>query len=701
MLPTTNGANGLDALSAQSSDGFGTASADDPLNEPYAPPVLPPPTLEPEPQERLLDDKEYIAIFQQMFYDAKNARLWVERQWNVNHALYMNHYDFRNKAPWQHKGWISKVSEMVDGKRAALQSMMVKSNGQYFQMEPHGTRESEIDFADVMTKTLRIVLDEADFDDVIFPPQLTMAQLAAMTLKIGVARDKKGRLQHLIEPVSPWDYYLDPLGMGKYCIHISRYDLSAFKEVALGPESPYVKETVREINEDYRDLTRETEAQMRDDLVPQGRARKFVEIAEVWGFVDDPVTGERLHSNCVFSIANQKYLVRRPQKNPYPHGRWPFVHGSVRRIPFSVYNKPPVSDIAGLARSYSEFTNMMLDSALLFSMPAFQAYYPNFEHPTEILNGYMPGKLYFSRSSLQNQPLIQAVELGNMKADIFQFVLGFLDQHMGSHIMPGAELGSPTGQKVTASEAVLKSQGFQQFTSSEVSELETQIIEPMVEMMGSNEIWFRRFYRQDSRFGNALDDKDITSLEGLTERDRWELATNMRFKARGISALMNAQDKVEVADNILQRIMRSLKGLPPEIAMPILYKVNLPGIIGFMAQNTAIPKRVVLRTEEESMDYIRQSQRFLAEAQAVQMLAQVELQNMQQQMAQGMQQPQGQLPAGQQEGEQGVAPDGGEAPLPPPPQPDMAAASLDAQLPPQMQRVAAQGGGGPPLQLVQ
>jgi hypothetical protein len=171
------------------------------------------------------------------------------------------------------------------------------------------------------------------------------------------------RWRLLIDLVRTRDWFPDPTGRGLYTIHEVERDLSDVIEWA--EAGTYDPDAVERIEEDFSQLEYEAErarSRNQDQATPPA-FRKRVVIDEFWGAVLDS-RGRMVHANCVAAVANDRYLIRPPEDNPFWHGESPFVAAPIIRVPGSVWHKALADPMVDLNLAMNELYNLMADGGL-------------------------------------------------------------------------------------------------------------------------------------------------------------------------------------------------------------------------------------------------------------------------------------------------------------------------------------------------
>lgn len=243
-------------------------------------------------------------------------------------------------------GCLDFPTTVADGvKTGALGSLVVlKVHGQHIP-----TRRLSVDLKHIGDQTVWDPITQQAFQQPQFEEEMTMVE------------GKVWRL--LIELVRPEDYYPDPTGRGLYEIHRTRKDLHEVIEAA--ESGDYDPEAVAELSESYVDYEVDREIERETDQ-PKANApsfRKQVELLEFWGTLLDS-DGNVAHRNVRCTIANEKYLIRRPEPNPYWHQESPFVVAPLLRVPFSVFHKGLFDNAVRLNLASNEIFNLIVDGGI-------------------------------------------------------------------------------------------------------------------------------------------------------------------------------------------------------------------------------------------------------------------------------------------------------------------------------------------------
>lgn len=376
-------------------------------------------------------------------------------------ALFWNRYDFSKKAPWQSKNFAPKMNRMVRQATYAFKRALVGTSD-YFSVEGVGSKSKERQW--VVAKIMKYWLDKNNFVSVavdslfasmlsslmVFkvywetqpcdevteatPPATGADKLSAALLEtpgqpkgvipgpLTTERKVYGRLR--VDPIDPNRVRLDSTGRRKYVIHEFDMDLHDLRELAKVAANRYEKEVVDSIGEDFLRADEDGREKMRQgqqNVADQNRTfRRTVVVREYWGELFDS-GGHLVGRNMTFSVANEKYLIRKPFKNPYLPDELPFVWGAPLRVPFSNFHQSFAENINGLCRIATEIMNLTLDANLWASIKAFELDLDQVVDPNEFKNGVYPGKVFKKRTRGVPRAMVTPLEMGAVNPQNLQF----------------------------------------------------------------------------------------------------------------------------------------------------------------------------------------------------------------------------------------------------------------------------------------
>ena len=155
------------------------------------------------------------------------------------------------------------------------------------------------------------------------------------------------------------DYYPDPTGEGLFEIHTSEMDFHVAKERA--EAGVYDLAAINRIEEDFTramDQRRRPQFRSQDETKKPSNRRRIV-IDEYWGTMLSE-QGEVVEQNILAAVANDKWLIRPPEANPFWHGESPIVAAPLTRVPLSVWHRALFDDASKLNVAINELFSLGL-----------------------------------------------------------------------------------------------------------------------------------------------------------------------------------------------------------------------------------------------------------------------------------------------------------------------------------------------------
>ena len=278
--------------------------------------------------------------------------------------------------------------------------------------------------------------------------------------RILVANDKLVRKE-----LKPWrlaidliraeDYYPDPTGRGLYEIHHVERDLHDVIELA--EQGIYDADIVEMIAEDFDD----EQQRYQDEILKNRNAniappsfRKTVGIDEYWGDILDEM-GHLVKRNQVCAMANNKYLIREPEDNPWWHGESPFVSFPLIRVPDTVWHKALFDHASPLNLALNEIFNLILDGGLASVWGIKQLRTHGLEDPRQVSNGVPQGMTLAVKEDFpQGEKVLENVATGQVPQDALA-TYGIMDREFNASALTNdLKMGSLPSKEVRATEVV-------------------------------------------------------------------------------------------------------------------------------------------------------------------------------------------------------------------------------------------------------
>lgn len=380
----------------------------------------------------------------------------------------------------------------------------------------------------------------------------------------GLRTDETDEWRLRIDLIRGEDYYPDPTGNNLYEVHTVERDL--YEVLDMAEDGVYDKTAVKElIDTDYprpSDEERGAKAVAQDEAVPTPGFRKRVVLDEFWGTILAP-DGTIAHRNCVCTIANNEYLIRKPEPNPFWHQESPFVAAPLVRVPWSVWHKALYDQASDLNLAINEMFNLMLDGGLAAVWGIKQIRLEDLEDPGQVSGGIPQGTTLAVKGTLpHNAKVVDTVSEGNVPQDAMA-VFEFLNREFTQAALTNElKLGALPPKQVRATEVVEASQSQAVTLDGMVADVESTF---MTEMLRKG--WLTMLQNADDLAPDTLmslvDSRVALLIMRATPAERFALFANrVKFKVHGLSATMaRARD--------FQKIMAMMQAVT---ANPLLFQ---------------------------------------------------------------------------------------------------------------------------------
>jgi hypothetical protein len=392
-----------------------------------------------------------------------------------------------------------------------------------------------------------------------------------------------------IDLVRPEDYYPDPTGNGLYEIHRVERDLH---EIIEGAENGlYDKAAVKMLID--VDFPRPTDEERSDEDRNQPQAyppafRKRVVLDEFWGTLLNS-DGTVAHHNVVCTIANDRYVIRKPEPNPFWHQESPFVAEPLIRVPFSVWHKALYDQACDLNISINEMFNLMLDGGMAAVWGVKQLRIEDLEDPNQVSGGLKQGMTLAVKQTLpHNAKVVETVATGNVPQDAMLVFEALQREYVQAALTNELKLGQMPAKRVLATEVVESSQSQAITLDGIVADLENTVIVPVL-----RKAWLTILQNADdipeTAMKSAVNKQIAMFLMRASPEERFGLfAGKAQFRAFGLSGTMQkaldfqksmaflqavTQNPVVYAsfmkkfsgDKMLRKLMRTLNMNPDDI----------------------------------------------------------------------------------------------------------------------------------------
>lgn len=362
--------------------------------------------------------------------------------------------------------------------------------------------------------------------------------------------------QAKIDLVRQEDFFPDPTGDGLYLIQQIEMDLSKVKELSRGPNAIYDSEVVDKITGGFEDME-QVARKARETAQNQTFTtyRKRVRLWECWGTIIDPASGEVIHKDVTWTVANDRYLIQRPRPYPFWHGSHPYVYVPIIRTPHGVWHKALMDAPTMLNIAQNESFNLALDAGIMAAFGIRQLRTEWLADETKVSDGIPPGEtLEVNSLCPAGQKVLEPVQTGTLSPEFFQMYNILGNEFNQAAITNDLRMGQVPQRQVKATEVVEASQSITSMFTGLSRVLEQNLIVAILE-----KLWMTMCQNMDD-----LDSEDVIALLGkeravaisaLSPEERFkETANGYKFKVFGISLILNKMKDFKKLTTLLQTI---------------------------------------------------------------------------------------------------------------------------------------------------
>jgi hypothetical protein len=419
-------------------------------------------------------------------------------------------------------------------------------------------------------------------------------------------KNRASRWHLCIDLIRTEDYYPDPTGRGLYEIHEFERDYIDVLNMAKG--GAYDLELVKSLKDEDMPKPESVQEQRRPQQRGQDRSvtaakRSRITITEFWGTILNG-QGDVVGQNLLATVANKKYLIRRPINNPLWHDESPFIAEPLIRVPHSVWHKALYDVSSSLNYAINEIFNLILDGGIGSVWGIKQLRQDFLSDPRQVENGIPQGSTLAVRADMpEGLKVLEDVstnEAGVMEAGMQVYEL--LDREFNAASLTNdIQLGQLPMRQVKATEIVQSNQSNSVTLNGLCMDLETH----MERMLRKAFLTMLQHFDDINRADvvQAIGQKAVVMMMGLSPAERYAMfAQNASFEVNGLSAMLAAaqdfqklmafmqaattnpilmQNFVQMFSGkaIIKVMMKALGINPDQIALTQDEQKNLPQIV--------------------------------------------------------------------------------------------------------------------------
>lgn len=400
--------------------------------------------------------------------------------------------------------------------------------------------------------------------------------------------------QLVIDLVPPENYLPDPTTRGLYEMHEVERDL--WEVQAMAEAGVYDPAIVAMIQADYHRQEEQyysTREEDRDNRLPANPGFRYrVSILECWGSILNE-HGRRVEENIVSAMANDIYLIRPPESNPFWHGERPFVTRPLLRVPFSTWHKALFDHAVDLNLAYNELYNLMTDGGVASVWGIKQIRPEYLDDPRQVKDGIAQGDTLIMKDGAPvGAKVLEQVATGQVPADAMA-MLQSLDQELQQATQANAvRMGQIPSKETTATAVVEAQQSSNNFFDGMIRDAE-KMITKVLSLSWSNSMQFLEDADAEEVIA-AIGEKSALALAQMSPAERFSQLTGCVFKVSGMSAMI-----ARVRD--FQKLMAVMGavGTNPIMLQAFIQRYSPQKIIAYLFKALNIDPSTIEQDEQE------------------------------------------------------------------------------------------------------
>lgn len=477
-------------------------------------------------------------------------------KWRQNLDLYWGRHDFSRKANWQAREVMPEVSQYVDRFAAAMKEALVATPEGFYSILDHSDQEG--DLSEAIKRMTDVWLSHSGRNQMgtllafpsVFEEQMKLGALTACSAVVIWKGDtENGRVA--IESTDPRFVWLDHTYRNLYRVRrveLDRHDLYGMAKEKDGKGNsifnlPQLEQLIGSINSIEDNGQKE---QMSGHGHQITTARQPIILDEYIATVLSP-QGEVLADRALMVVANNKFLVRGPEANPFWHGDDWLTFTPLITTPLSVYGRSYMEDFGSVANTFNELTNMILDAVYTSSLKAWAMVPSMLANPEQIAEGISPNKIFMLEEGYKADDFAKMLDLGTLPPEsvkIWQAMKTELGEAAGINEI-GLGQFAPKG-RTSATEIMETKQSSSSLIRSLAQTVETRWLDPTLDLVWKTGL--QHVSKNDPLMKMAAGEE---MFGALISRRKELVHRPMTFQARGISSMIQRSATLKALMGIL------------------------------------------------------------------------------------------------------------------------------------------------------
>lgn len=410
--------------------------------------------------------------------------------------------------------------------------------------------------------------------------------------KLRKGRKKVWELE--LSVVSQFNFYPDPTGAKLYEIEDMWLDYHQMMALAEGDDAIYDKTVCQEVTIGGDDAAEEKFDEMRrnnqNEVSHNFRGR--VKITEFWGTILDQ-DGSILHENCVATLANDRFLIRKPTPNPLWHQKSPYESIDLMESPDAVWPRALADAGSKLNIGANELWNLMLDGAMRAANGVTQIRQDWLENPAQVENGIPPGtNLGVNSQCPPGAHVMELLQSGQVPPEAMN-MYNLLNQEFNRAMLTSDIRQGMTPRKdISATQVVEANQTITSVFSGMTKQIEVGFT-----------LLIEKCWETCAQFSDDMDQEELKAILGddydafakLTPEERFAATVNgIQYEVFGISMMQQKAQDFKKGLTLLQSI-----GASQPLMEAFVEKYSFKDFLSFLMQSLGLPTRQFERSQDE------------------------------------------------------------------------------------------------------
>lgn len=584
-------------------------------------------------------EADLLLTFREYRREAEQARRTRLRRNRLNWDIYYGYQDFSHKADGQSAEFLPKMAQAAENMRAFVKRALVQF-GDWFSVEvPKGSPLSPEQVRALMRRFLdRVVVARGQteaFSTLVGKAVLQGLFESLMIFKIhgysmkeqsytvepgnilaGIAPSLKDDTEEVwrlrIDLIPTEDYFPDPTGRKLYEIHEVERD---FVDVlAMAEAGIYDMDVVNQLDMDFSKEAKQNKRLARhrgQDESTSPSFRRRVIISEMWGTILGP-DGRPYGENQLMTVANEKYIIRPMQDNPFWHKESPIVCASIINVPHAVWGKAFYDHTAMLNIALNELYNLILDGGIASVWGIREVRESMLVDPTQVSNGLPQGAtLLIKEDAPTDIAAVRFTATGQVPQDALAVLNLTTREHDASAMTNDTRMGFLPQRQVKATEINAAEQSHGMLLDSFANDMESSIEQVL------RKSWLTILQHADDLDKDEVIDvlgvSGAYTLHKMAPAERFAMfAKGCRFSAFGLSATLAKAKDFQKLMGLMQAVQAN-----PILAESFMRRLNGDKALDSMLRSLNINPESFELTEDEKQQVPSRVQGMAAIAQAM------------------------------------------------------------------------------------